>query len=209
MRIASILDRGRSGALVILVTAFTISACSSTPPSPSPTAVPTPTAAPTVAPTPSPSTPPSAAPGASVAIKDPTVDLKIAAPYTLVALDPVAEAAIRQQISGSLGSLGGIFDIGVRQVTANGTLAGVVMVIAVPPGLLSEAAYKGLLGGLESGLGVTFKTSDVSGHSVSSASNATAGYAAYQDGDNLVLVMTPPGGAQPADIAKALITANP
>jgi hypothetical protein len=209
MRFASILDRGRSGVPLIVVTAFLISACSSTPPSPSPTAVPTPTVAPTVAPTPSPSAPPSAAPSASVAIKDPTVDLKIAAPYTLVALDPLTEATIRQRISGSLGSFGGILDIGVRQVTANGTSAGFVMVIAFPPGLLSEAAYKVVLGGLESSLGVTFNTSDVAGHTVSSATNATAGYAAYRDGDNLMVVFTLPTGAQPAAIAKALITANP
>jgi hypothetical protein len=209
MRIASILDRGRSRATLILIAAFVVAACS--PAAPSASAVPTSTVAPT--PTEAPSTPPSAAPSAapsaSAAIKDPTVDLAIAAPYQLVALDPVAEASIRQQITGSLGSFAGIFDIGIRQVMANGALSGFAMVMAFPTGVLSETAYKAALGGLESSLGVTFKTSEVSGHTVSSATSATAGYAAFQDGDNLVLVITPPGGGQPDAIAKALITANP
>jgi hypothetical protein len=210
MRIASILDRGRSGVPLVLIAAFVVAACSpAASPSPSPTAVPTPTVAPTptAAPTPSPAAAPSASP--STAIKDPMVDMAIAAPYQLVALDAVAEAALRQQITGSLGALGGIFDIGLRQVTANGTLAGFVMVMGFPSGILTDAAYAGALGGLGSSLGVTFKTSDVSGVTVSSATNATAGYAAYHDGDNLVLVITPPGGGEPDAIAKALIAANP
>jgi hypothetical protein len=208
MRIASILDPRRSRATLILIAAFVVVACSpAASAAPSATAVPTPTVAPT--PTAAPSEAPSAAPSASAAIKDPTVDLAIAAPYQLVALDPAAEASIRQQITGSLGSFGGIFDIGIRQVMANGALAGFAMVMAFPAGLLSQTSYKAALSGLESSLGVTFKTSDVSGHTVSSAVNATAGYAAFQDGDNLVLVITPPGGGQPDAIAKALITANP
>jgi hypothetical protein len=207
MRIASILDRGRSGALLVLVAAFAVSACSpAAAPTPSPTAVPTPTVAPT--PTALPSVAPSVAPSASTAIEDPTVDLKIAAPYQLVALDPVAEAALRQQITGSLGAMSGLFDIGVRQVTSNGAIQGFVMAMGFPAGILSDSTYKSAVGGLEASLGVTFTTSDVSGVEVSSATNATAGYAAFKDGDNLMLVITPPSGGDPNAIAKALITAN-
>ena len=207
MRIASILDRGRSGALLVLTAAFVVSACSpAAAPTPSPTAVPTPTVAPT--PTLAPSVAPSVVPSASTAIKDPTIDLKIAAPYQLVALDPVAEAALRQQITGSLGAMAGLFDIGVRQVTANGNVQGFVMAMGFPAGILSDTTYKSAVGGLEASLGVTFKTSDVSGVEVSSATNATAGYAAFKDGDNLMLVITPPGPGDPDAIAKALITAN-
>jgi hypothetical protein len=209
MRIASILDQGRSGALLVLVAAFVVSACSpAAAPTPSPTAVPTPTVAPTLTAASSSSVEPSVAPSASTAIKDPTIDLKIAAPYQLVALDPVAEAALRQQITGSLGAMSGLFDIGVRQVTANGNVQGFVMAMGFPAGILSDTTYKSAVGGLEASLGVTFKTSDVSGVEVSSATNATAGYAAFKDGDNLMLVITPAAGGDPDAIAKALITAN-
>ncbi len=209
MRIASILDRGRHGASAALIAAVIVAACSPVAsPTPSPTTEPT--AAPTVAPTASP--PPSAAavasPSASAPIKDPTVDLKIAAPYELAALDPATEAAIRNQIAGSLGAFGGIFDIGVRQVTDNGQMVGFVMAMGFPPGVLTESTYKGALAGLAASLGITFKTTDVNGTALSSASNATAGYAAYQDGDNLMFVISPPTGAKPDAIASALIAAN-
>ena len=211
MRIASILDRGRSGAPLVLIAAFVVAACSpAAAPTPSQTAEPTPTVAPTpsLAPTASPSVEPSVAPSASTAFKDPTIDLKIAAPYQLVALDPVAEAALRQQITGSLGAMSGLFDIGVRQVTANGNPQGFVMAMGFPAGILSDTTYKSAVGGLEASLGVTFKTSDVSGVEVSSATSATAGYAAFKDGDDLMLVITPPRAGDPDAIAKALITAN-
>jgi hypothetical protein len=208
VRIASILDRRRPGASLALIAAVIVAACSpaaSPSPSPTPTPAPTPTVAPTTAS--SPSAAPS--PSASAAIKDPTVDLKIAPPYGLAALDPATEATIRQQITGSLGAFGGIFDIGVRQVTENGQMVGFVMVMGFPTGVLSDAAYKGALAGLESSLGVTFKTTKVGDTTLSSASNATAGYAAFQDGDNIVFVISPPTGAKPDAIAKALISANP
>jgi hypothetical protein len=210
VRIASILDRGRHGASAALIAAVIVAACSpAASPSPSPTTAPTP--APTVAPTASVPPSPSAAAVASPSapIKDPTVDLKIAAPYELTALDPATEAAIRGQIAGSLGAFGGIFDIGVRQVTDNGQMVGFVMAMGFPSGVLTEGAYKGALAGLASSLGITFATTDVNGTTLSSASNATAGYAAYQDGDNLMFVISPPTGAKPDAIASALIAANP
>ena len=203
MRIASILDRGRHGASAALIAAVIVAACSpAASPSPSPTTAPTPatTVAPTVSAPPSPSAAAVASPSAP--IKDPTVDLKIAAPYELTALDPATEAAIRGQIAGSLGAFGGIFDIGVRQVTDNGQMVGFVMAMGFPAGVLTEGAYKGALAGLASSLGIT-------GTALSSASNATAGYAAYQDGDNLMFVISPPTGAKPDAIASALIAANP
>ena len=212
MRIASILDRGRHGASAALIAAVIVAACSpAASPIPSPTTAPTPapTVAPTVSAPPSPSAAAVASPSASAPIKDPTVDLKIAAPYELAALDPATEAAIRGQIAGSLGAFGGIFDIGVRQVTDNGQMVGFVMAMGFPTGVLTEGAYKGALAGLAASLGITFKTTDVNGTAVSSASNATAGYAAYQDGDNLMFVISPPTGAKPDAIAQALIAANP
>ena len=212
MRIASILDRGRHGASAALIAAVIVAACSpAASPSPSPTTAPTsaPTVAPTVSAPPSPSAAAVASPSASAPVKDPTVDLKIAAPYELTALDPATEAAIRGQIAGSLGAFGGIFDIGVRQVTDNGQMVGFVMAMGFPTGVLTEGAYKGALAGLASSLGLTFKTTDVNGTALSSASNATAGYAAYQDGDNLMFVISPPTGAKPDAIASALIAANP
>jgi hypothetical protein len=209
MRTSSIFDRSRSAGPMLLSAAILVAACSpAASPTPSATAEPTPTVAPTATAAPTPSAPPSVAPSASVAVKDPTADLAIAAPYQLVALDPASEALLRQQITGSLGALGGIFDIGVRQVSDGGTIAGFVMVMGFPTGVLSETAYKAALGGLAQSLGVTFKTTDVSGTTVSSAASASAGYAAYQDGDDLVLVITPPGAGDPGAIAKALVTAN-
>ena len=209
MRIASILDRRRPGASIALVAAVIVAACSpAASPIPSPTTAPTPTVAPTASPPPSPSPTAVPSPSASAAIKDPTVDLKIAPPYSLAALDPLTEATIRQQLTTSLGAFGGIFDIGVRQVTDNGQQVAIVMAMGFPTGVLSEAAYKGALGGLESSLGLTFTETKVGDTTVSSASNATAGYAAYQAGDNLMFVISPPGGAKPDAVAKALITAN-
>lgn len=207
MRIATILDRRRLGASIVLIMAVLVAACSpaaSPIPSPSPTTAPTPTLAPTASAPPS----ASAAPSASVAIKDPTVDLKIGDPYALAPLDPATETAIRQQITGSLGSFGSIFDIGVRQVIDNGQQAGIVLVMGFPTGVLSETAYKGALAGLQSSLDVTLTPTDVGGTELSSGSNATAGYAAYHDGDNLVFVLVPPAGAKADAIGKALISAN-
>jgi hypothetical protein len=195
MRIAIFLDRGRSGVALVLIAVFVAAACSpAASATPSPTAFPTPT--------------PTVVPSASIVINDPTVGLTIGPPYQLAALDPAAEASIRQQISGSIGSFGGLFDIGLRQVTANGAAAGIVMVMAFPSGVLSEATFEAALGGFQSSLGVTFTKSDVSGVTVSSATNTSAGYAAFQNGDNLVLVITPPGG-QPDAIAQGLISPNP
>jgi hypothetical protein len=211
MHSTSILDRSRLAAPFVLIAAVLVAACSpAASPTPSATAEPTPTVAPTATTAPTPSAEPSTAvaPSASAVINDPTADLAIAAPYQLVALDPASEALLRQQITGSLGSLGAIMDIGVRQVTDGGTLAGYAMIMGFPTGVLSETAYKAALGGLAQSLGVTFKTTDVSGTTVSSAASATAGYAAYQDGDDLVLVITPPGAGDPDAIAKALVTAN-
>ena len=88
-------------------------------------------------------------------------------------------------------------------------MVGFVMAMGFPTGVLTEGAYKGALAGLAASLGITFKETDVNGTAVSSASNATAGYAAYQDGDNLMFVISPPTGAKPDAIAKALIAANP
>ena len=176
---------------------------------PSATAVPTaaPTVAPTVAATAAPTPSPSVAVASASAAPDPAIGLKIAAPFALTELDPALEAVFRDQFTKGAGAFGSLIGLGGRTITQDGKLVGYVFVIGFPTGMLSDTAYQAMLTGMEPGMGVSFKTEKISGVDVSVGESAAANVAVFQDGDNVVLTLSPTAAELPA-LAKALIDAN-
>jgi hypothetical protein len=204
------MPRARRGIAPVALTflAIVIAACSPTAStSPSATATTTPTAAATASPTASaaPSVAPSAA--ATSAAADPAQGLKISAPYTLIALDPALEASFRQQFAASVGSFGSLILLGGREAVKDGALAGYVLVIGFPSGIMSDATYQSMLDGMASSSDVAFATTTVSGTKVSSGATGAAGLAVYRAGDNVVITITPTVETLGA-ITTALVTAN-
>jgi hypothetical protein len=205
------LPRARGGRLLPLVfVGLLIAACSpaaSGGPSTSDAPAATPTSAPSLSPSPSPASSSSDAPSASAAAVDPALGLKVAAPYQLVALDPALETAFRQQFAASAGAFASLIGIGGREVTSSGALAGYVFVIAFPAGVLTDASYQAMLGGIATGSQTTFTATTISGVSFSSGTTATSGLGAFRVGDHVVMVVTPTATTL-TGIATALITAN-
>ncbi len=202
-------SRAPRGLAVILV-GLALAACSpAASVTPSATAVPTtaPTVVPTVAATAAPPPSPSVAPASASAQPDPAIGLKIAAPYALTALDPALEALFRDQFTKGAGAFGSLIDLGGRTVTQDGKLVGYIFVIGFPTGTLSASAYQAMLTGMEPGMGVTFKTAKISGVDVSTGVSAAANVAVFQDGDHVVMTLTPTAAELPA-VAKAIIDAN-
>jgi hypothetical protein len=176
---------------------------------PSATAVPTaaPTVAPTVAATAAPTPSPSVAVASASAAPDPSIGLKIAAPYALTPLDPALEAVFRDQFTQGAGAFGSLIGLGGRTITQDGKLVGYVFVIGFPTGMLNATSYQAMLTGMEPGMGVSFKAEKISGVDVSIGESATANVAVFQDGDNVVLTLSPTAADLPV-LAKALIDAN-
>ncbi|MEA2630257.1 MAG: hypothetical protein QOE66_476 [Chloroflexota bacterium] len=166
------MPRPRGGRLLSLILiGLLIVACSpaaSAAPSATETPAATPTSSPSPSPSPSPASSPSDTPSASAAAVDPALGLKIAAPYELVALDPALEASFRQQFATSAGAFASLIGIGGREVTSSGLLAGYVFVIAFPAGVLTDASYQAMLGGIATGSQLTFTATTISGVSFSS-----------------------------------------
>lgn len=194
---------GRRG-LVALVAmlAVALTGCGS---SPAATASPTPTA------TPSP-TPTATANPTSSAAADPAAQLKIAAPYSLVALDAITQAEFEAGIKTGLGQLGSMISVGARAVSKSGTpVAGsVVMVMDIPlagvtdlPTFL-DSAVSGMAGTMS---GTVSKTT-ILGRAVDLVTAKNGVVAAYQVQTSVVFAVAPDATEAQA-IATALIQANP
>ncbi|MEO8438106.1 MAG: hypothetical protein ABI562_06565 [Chloroflexota bacterium] len=200
--------RGRRAIAVVLFGAL-LAACSPAATSVAPS---TPSPVATVAATPVPSVAGSAsalpAPSASVATApDPAIGLKIAAPYSLIALDPALEATIRQQITGSAGAFGNLIGVGGRTVSANGSPVGLVFVMSLPAGLMTDATYQSIVAGMASSSQVAFTTSTISGTEVSTGAGPTGSIGVFREGDHVVIEITQKATDLPL-VAKALIDAN-
>jgi hypothetical protein len=193
--------RGFAAVLLGFLLGFLVAACSPTA-SLAPSATPSPE--PTASPSPTASLSPSAMPSASTAA-DPADGLAIAPPYTLAPLDPTLEASLRQQYAASAGAFASLIGVGGRQVVANGVPVGSVIVIGLPPGVMSDATYQAMLSGITSSAGVTLKTTTIAGTEVSSGSAGTGNLGVYRNGDRIVMVIAP----KDLDaVAEALITAT-
>ncbi len=195
--------------LAVILFGLLLAACSPGAASvaPSATAVATaePTAAPTVAAT---DAAPSASTGAAGSAQpDPAIGLKIASPYELSPLDPALEAVFQQQFTQGAGAFGSLVGVGGRTVTKDGTLVGYIFVIGFPAAMLSETAYQAMITGMQSSMGVTFTTQTISGVDVSTGTSATANIGVMQNGDHVILTLTPTSAELPG-VAKAIIDAN-
>ncbi len=197
-------------ALAVILFGAVLAACSpaaSVAPSVTASPIPVPTVEPTAAVTAAP-TPAASAPTASAsALPDPSIGLKIAAPYALTTLDPALEALFKDQFTQGAGSFGSLVGVGGKTVTQDGKLVGYVFVIGFPAGMLSDVAYKAMVTGMQSSMGVTFTTQTISGVDVSIGASTTANMAVLQNGDHVVLALTPTAAELPK-VAKALIDAN-
>jgi hypothetical protein len=194
-------------ALAVILFGVVLAACSPGAASVAPSATAAPTAAPTVAATAA-ATPVASSPGASAsAAPDPSVGLKIDAPYALTALDPALEALFRDQFTKGAGAFGSLIGVGGKTVTQDGKLVGYVFVIGFPAGMLTDVAYKAMVTGMQSSMGVTFTTQTISGVDVSVGASATGNIAVFQDGDHVILALTPTPAELPK-VAKAIIDAN-
>ena len=195
--------------LAVILLGVLLAACSpgaaSVSPSATAAATAEPTAAPTVAATPSAST--AAAAASASAQPDPAIGLKIDTPYKLSALDPALEAVFQQQFTQGAGAFGSLVGVGGRTVTKDDKLVGYVFVIGFPAAMLSETAYQAMLTGMQSSMGVTFKTQTISGVDVATGTSATANIGVMQNGDRVILTLTPTEAELPG-IAKAIIDAN-
>lgn len=186
-----------------------LAACSPAAPSVAPS---TPTPVPTIAAAPASSVAPSASdlplPSASVAIApDPAIGLEIAAPYTLIALDPALEGTVRQRITGSAGALANLIGVGSRTISTSGSPIGAVTVLSLPAGLMSDSMYQGLVSGLASNYSLAITTTAISGTEVSTGSSPTGSMGMFRDGDNVIIVITQKATDLPL-VAKALIDVN-
>ena len=196
-------------ALGVVLLGLVLAACSpAASVAPSATAVPvaTPSPAPTVAETPAPTPSPSTATASASAQPDPAIGLKIAAPYELKPLDPALEATLAAQMA-QLGGAASLVSVGGRTVVADGKPDGYVQVIALPPGMLSDAVYTALLGAIGPSTGDAFSTDTVSGVSVSSATTPSGALSVFHAGDRIIMTVIPTGGDIDA-VTKALIDAN-
>lgn len=124
--------------LIVSIAAAGCGAAATPTPSPSPSPSPTPTAAPTPTPTPSPTpTPtPTAIPTPTPKI-DPSADTKIAAPYTLTALDKFTAAALEAGMAAVVGSQDTVV-FGFKQVVQGDKTPCLLMVMAFPGMDLSQ-----------------------------------------------------------------------
>jgi hypothetical protein len=194
-------------ALAVILFGVILAACSPGAASVAPSTTAAPTAAPTVAATAAPTPVASVAGASASAAPDPSVDLKIGAPYALTALDPALEAIFRDQFTKGAGAFGSLIGVGGKTITQDGKLVGYVFVIGFPAGMLSDVAYKAMVTGMQSSMGATFTTQTISGVDVSVGSSATANMAVFQDGDHVILALTPAPAELPK-VAKAIIDAN-
>ena len=152
---------------------------------------------------------PSVNPGASggTTAVDPAADLKIDAPYSLVALPAALQQTLETSMATSLGAFGQAIKVGFRQVSGGAGMISILMAISFPAGTLNAAAYQAALTGMGGSMGATFTTTTVDGVDVSSGTMSTGGVAIFHDGDRMVMVIAPtPSDALP--IATALVKAN-
>jgi hypothetical protein len=157
-------------------------------PSPTPTAAPTPT--PTPEPTPTPTPEPTATPAPTATPRvDPAADYKIADPYALTELDPIASAAFEAGIEQGLGSMASIMQVGVRQVDKDSTPIGLLLVMRFPGGTFVDQPgfIESVAGGMAGGTGKLTKIS-VSGVPVEVVTGGEAVWGVYKDGDGVVAV---------------------
>jgi hypothetical protein len=139
---------------------------------------------------------------------DPAKDLKIAAPYTLVELDPALTQYFRNQMASSIGAFGGLFSVGLRQVSGGKGVGNVLIVMGFPTGTLDDTSYAAVLTGITGSMqGGKLTKSTVEGVEVSSGTISQGTIAAFHIGDHLVFIVS--SGAQEAlPIAKAVVAAN-
>lgn len=152
---------------------------------------------------------PSVNPGASggTTAVDPAADLKIDAPYSLVALPPSLQQTLETSMATSLGAFGQAIKVGFRQVSGGAGMISILMAISFPAGTLNASAYQAALTGMGGSMGATFTTTTVDGVDVSSGTMTTGGVAIFHHGDRMVMVIAPtPSDALP--IATALVKAN-
>jgi len=140
-------------------------------------------------------------------LSDPAIGLKIASPYQLTPLDPALEAVFQQQFTQGAGAFSSLVGVGGRTVTKDGKLVGYIFVIGFPAAMLSETAYQAMITGMQSSMGVTFTTQTISGVDVSTGTSATANIGVMQNGDHVILTLTPTSAELPG-VAKAIIDAN-
>ena len=188
-------------------------ACSPASPSsvaPSTPALPTaaPTVAPTVAATAAATASPSTATATGSAQPDPAAGLEIAAPYTLTALDRALETTFRDQFTKGAGAFGSLIDVGGRTANKDGRVAGYVIVLGFPAGILTESTFDLLLTGLGSSSTTPFTETMISGVPVAVGTAATANMGIFRADDTIVMTLSP-AAAEVPEIAKALIDANP
>lgn len=169
-------------------------------------AAPSPSASPSPSPSQAPSVVPSAA--ASLSAEDPAKGLTIAAPYTLVELDPALNQYFRNQMTASMGAFGGLFSIGLRQVDGGKATANVLIVMGFPNGTLDETSYAAVLTGMtQSMAGGTLTKSTESGVEISSGTIPSGTIAAFHIADHLILVVSS-GAPEALPVAKAVVQAN-
>jgi len=187
----------RPWAAAVLGVALVVGACgASASPSPSPTATPSPTPSPT----------PTAAPSASGPV-DPAADLAIAAPYTLQELDPASASTIQAAMEKGMGAFTSVIHVGTRTVSKAGATVGYVMVIAFPPGTLTETTYKAVIAGITASSGAPLTDVKVNGFTVSTGTMSGISVGAFMANESVVLVLSP-AASEVVPIATALIAAN-
>ena len=209
-RTGAVFGSRASRGIAVVVVGLAIAACSpaaSVAPSATAAPVATPSPVPTVAPTPAPTPSPSTATASASAQPDPAIGLKIAAPYELTPLAPALEATLRSQLTQNLGAFGSLVEIGGLTVTKGDQSPGFIFVFGFPAGMMSDAAYQGMVAGIESGMGVTMTTKTVSGVDVAIGSSPTSNLGIFHIGDHVIMALSPTAAEIPA-ISKALIDAN-
>ena len=200
------------GGVAAVILAMAFAACgSSAPASPSPSqaASTTPASAPPVSTAPSVAPPASVAPSTAASVApatDPTIGLKIDAPYTLTALPAALQTTLETQMASGLGAFGGSISFGFRQV-GGGAGPSILMVIGFPTGSLNATAYQAALAGMGSSMGTTFATTTVDGVDVANGTSATGGVAVFHIGDHMLVVISPTA-SESLPISTALIKAN-
>jgi hypothetical protein len=183
---------------VLLGLALAVAACGSS----SSTASPSASGAPATAAAPS-----GAGSGGAAASGDATLGITIGTPYTLTDVPSALSATLQAAIEKDMGGISKVVHVGVKTVQQGTKVAAYLMVVAFPPGTLTDSIYAQAITNLSMGSESSFESQVISNVRVDTGLMGGANVGVFRTGDALLITMSPTGG-DVLPVVKALIAAN-
>jgi hypothetical protein len=136
-----------------------------------------------------------------------TLGLAIGAPYTLTDVPSTLATTLQAAIEKDMGGISKVVHVGVKTVQQGTKAAAYLMVVAFPPGTLTDAIYSEAITNLSMGSESSFQSQVISNVRVDTGLMGGANVGVFRTGDTLLVTMSPTGG-DVLPVVKALIAAN-